>query len=56
MSTTPYNWTSEQIFYLTSQEDPEKDAMIFVAAFNENWAYYETRAQVFTGQVRCVKE
>ncbi len=59
---TPYNYSSGQTFYLTSQEglyDSEKSNQSckhFVAAFNGNWAYYQTRAQVYTGQVRCVKE
>lgn len=58
--TTPYNYASGQTFYLTSQEreyDSDKsDCAHFVASFNGYWASYETRAQVYTGQVRCVKE
>ena len=59
---TPYNYASGQTFYLTSQEglyDSDKsnqNCTHFVAAFNGYWAYYERRAQVYTGQVRCVKE
>lgn len=53
---TPYNYASAQTFYLTSQESPYKDNNIYVAAFNGYWAYYETRAQIYSGQVRCVKE
>lgn len=54
---TPYNYTSGQTFYLTSQESPYKtNSVFYVAAFNGYWAYYETRAQIYTGQVRCVKE
>lgn len=54
---TPYNYCSGQTFYLTSQESPYKtNSVFYVAAFNGYWAYYETRAQVYTGQVRCVKE
>ena len=60
--TTPYNYASGQTFYLTSQEkayDSEKDRQScehYVAAFNGYWAAYETRSQVYSGQVRCVKE
>lgn len=53
---TPYNYASAQTFYLTSQESPYKDNNIYVAAFNGYWAYYETRAQIYSGQIRCVKE
>ena len=53
---TPYNYTSGQTFYLTSQESPYKDNSVYVAAFNGYWARYQTRAQIYTGQVRCVKE
>lgn len=53
---TPYNYASGQTFYLTSQEGQRAYSSYYVAAFNGYWAYYETRAQVFTGQVRCVKE
>ncbi len=62
VNTTPYNYCSGQTFYLTSQEglfDSDKsnqNCTHFVASFNGYWAYYERRAQVYTGQVRCVKE
>ena len=56
LSTTPYNYCSGQTFYLTSHESPLKANYFFVAAFNGNWARYDTRAQVFSGQVRCIKE
>ena len=56
-SETPYNYTSGQTMYLTSQENPYKSYSAFtVAVFNGYWAYYEARAQVYSGQVRCVKE
>ena len=60
--TTPYNYASGQTFYLTSQEksyDSEyanQSCAYHVAVFNGYWAAYETRSQVFCGQVRCVKE
>lgn len=61
--TTPYNYASGQTFYLTSQEKvfdtdegKNQNCAHYVAAFNGYWASYETRAQVYTGQVRCVKE
>lgn len=53
---TPYNYTSGQTFYLTSQESTLKEGMMYVAAFNGYWAQYELRASVYTGQVRCIKE
>lgn len=53
---SPYNYTSGQTFYLTSQENSLKEGMMYVASFNGYWAQYELRAQVYTGQVRCVKE
>lgn len=54
---TPYNYTSGQTMYLTNQESLYKSYSAFhVAVFNGYWAYYETRAQVYTGQVRCIKE
>ena len=54
--TAPYNYASEQAFYLTSQEDAKEHAMVFVAEFSDQSASYDTRAQVYAGQVRCVKE
>ena len=60
--TTPYNYASGQTFYLTSQEksydseDGNQSCAYHVAVFNGYWAAYETRSQVFCGQVRCVKE
>ena len=60
--TTPYNYASGQTFYLTSQEraydseDTNQSCAYHVAVFNGYWAAYETRSQVFCGQVRCVKE
>ena len=54
--TAPYNYASEQAFYLTSQEDAKEHAMVFVAEFSDKSASYDTRAQVYAGQVRCVKE
>lgn len=56
LSTTPYNYCSGQTFYLTSHESPIKSSYWYVSAFNGNWGRYDTRAQVFSGQVRCVKE
>lgn len=54
---TPYNYASGQTMYLTSQEGLYSSYSSYhVAVFNGYWAYYETRAQVYTGQVRCVKE
>ena len=61
---TPYNLASSQVFYLTSQEvafdtDPTKtyqSCTHYAAAFNGYWALYDQRAQVYSGQVRCVKE
>lgn len=59
---TPYNYASSMVFYLTSQEeayDPERTGQSnnnYAAYFNGNWAYYETKSQVYSGQVRCVKE
>lgn len=54
---TPYNYASGQTMYLTSQESAAKKYSAYhVAVFNGYWAYYEARAQVYSGQVRCIKE
>lgn len=59
---TPYNYASSWAFYLTSQEnayDPDKTNQTssnYATELTGKWATYVTKAQVYSGQVRCVKE
>jgi len=58
---TPYNYASGMARYLTCQERPYnaesgRSIRMYVAEFNGNWANYKSSSQVYSGQIRCVKE
>lgn len=53
---TNHNYAGGLVFYWTTHESPEDRPYAYSLSFNNYWAYYDTRAEIFTGQIRCIKE